>query len=159
MIKNETQTDKKGLKGSVETLKQGAPNCAKKVEVPAPVSAKRKLSWTAAVKAKETREADIERVFCAQVRTRGGWAVKMESSIRGLPDRMVMLPGGKVIFVELKSDSGKVSFYQARIHQRMQALGFDVRVIRGLSGVAEFFRELDTDSVGKVLRRWGFPGL
>ena len=32
-----------------------------------------------------------------------GWAIKLLPSVSGLPDRLVLLPGGRVIFVELKS--------------------------------------------------------
>lgn len=46
----------------------------------------------------------------------------------GIPDRMLLLPGGRLLFVETKTIGGRCSTKQKRVHARLQALGFEVRV-------------------------------
>lgn len=56
-------------------------------------------------------------------------------AMAGVPDRIVFLPGGVVIFVELKAP-GKVSTaLQVRIQQMLKDLGADVQVIDSLKAV------------------------
>ena len=47
---------------------------------------------------------------------------------RGVPDRLVILPGPVIFFVELKSPNGRLSPMQIREHKRMGDLGVDVFV-------------------------------
>jgi hypothetical protein len=51
-------------------------------------------------KALRPLESSIERRFAAEVRRRGGECLKLGQD--GWPDRIVLLPGGKVLFIELK---------------------------------------------------------
>ena len=54
------------------------------------------------------RESAIEKALVKEAKSRGGMAVKFVSpGFDGVPDRLVLLPGGKCAFVELKA-SGKV---------------------------------------------------
>lgn len=53
----------------------------------------------------------------------------------GVPDRIVFLPGGVVIFVELKAPGRTSTALQVRIQQMLKALGADVRVIDSLEDV------------------------
>ena len=44
-------------------------------------------------------ESVIERKFVMEVKKRGGWAVKFVSpGLDGVPDRLVLFPGGKAAF-------------------------------------------------------------
>ncbi len=57
----------------------------------------------------------------------GGKAYKFVSpGCTGVPDRLVCLPGGRVFFVELKSEGRKSSENQKRRQQELRELGFTV---------------------------------
>jgi hypothetical protein len=76
------------------------------------------------------REAALERSCCALARARGVWAVKILPSIAGLPDRLLLAPGGIVQFIEFKTLTGRVSPIQKRVFGLLGALGFPVEVVR-----------------------------
>lgn len=60
----------------------------------------------------------------------------------GVPDRIVLLPDGRVIFVELKTERGVLSPRQQWQIQRLRAQGADVRVLRGVKQVKDFAQEV-----------------
>jgi hypothetical protein len=51
----------------------------------------------------------------------------------GMPDMMVLLPRGETIFFEVKSEKGRVSDVQLKIHIELQALGHRVAVVRSVA--------------------------
>jgi hypothetical protein len=53
----------------------------------------------------------------------------------GIPDLMVMLPKGRVIFFELKSEKGRVSDAQLAVHLKMHGLNHDVAIVRSIDDV------------------------
>jgi len=53
----------------------------------------------------------------------------------GIPDLMVMLPKGRVVFFELKSEKGRVSDTQLAIHLKMHGLNHDVAIVRSIDDV------------------------
>lgn len=62
-----------------------------------------------------------------EVRNAGGTAYKFVSpGNTGVPDRLVCLPGGKVLFVELKSEGRKSTEKQRQQQDKLRALGFKV---------------------------------
>jgi hypothetical protein len=75
------------------------------------------------------RENRVEATLRVSVRERGGWAIKLLPSVSGLPDRIVLMPGGRLYFVELKSPTGTVKPHQTVIHNRLRTLGFVVEVL------------------------------
>jgi hypothetical protein len=75
---------------------------------------------------KETR---VESTLRVEVKKRGGWAIKFLPSVSGLPDRIILMPGGRIYFVETKSPTGTVAPHQTVVHNRLRALGFEVHVI------------------------------
>lgn len=75
------------------------------------------------------RERDVEAYLTAQVRKRGGWCVKLAPTRAGLPDRMVLLPGGRMYLVELKRPGGQISKIQTFVHSQLYDLGFIVTVL------------------------------
>ena len=94
------------------------------------------------------RENRVERTLRLATRDRGGWAVKLLPSVSGLPDRMVLLPGGRVIFVELKSPTGRVAPHQTVVHGRLLRLGFEVIVLSSPDAVKEWAKRLDATPSG-----------
>lgn len=89
------------------------------------------------------REATIEQAFVKGVKKAGGKAWKFVSPGRsGVPDRIVLLPGGKVIFVELKTETGALTPLQIEVHNQLRALGFDVRTLYGRQYVSGFLEEI-----------------
>lgn len=99
-------------------------------------------------------ESEIEKIFVDEVRRLGGKAYKWVSpGNAGVPDRMVILPDCKPIFVELKTDTGQLTRLQKIQIDRLRRLGQDVRVVKGLSGVAEFFRDIGYPEVEKKIMK------
>lgn len=75
-------------------------------------------------------ERFIEAYLVKRVKEAGGIAYKFTSpQRRSVPDRLVLLPGGRVEFVETKATGRKPTPMQLREHERLRALGFVVRVI------------------------------
>ena len=73
-------------------------------------------------------ERDIERALVGMVKSHGGMAMKWVCpGWAGVPDRIVLLPGGKIIFVELKRPKGgEVRKLQEWWHTKLRSLGFTV---------------------------------
>ena len=75
-------------------------------------------------------ERDIEAALVRRVKSLGGTCEKFTSpGRRSVPDRIITLPGGRVIFAECKAPGKKPTELQAKDHERRRALGCDVRVI------------------------------
>lgn len=73
------------------------------------------------------RESEVERQFVEAVRAAGGQALKFTSqSMNGVPDRLVLLIGGKCAFVELKAPGKQMRLLQRKRRQQLEALGFPV---------------------------------
>lgn len=87
---------------------------------------------------REVRESLVEQTLCRRVKELGGLCEKFVSSVRGVPDRLITMPGGKIIFVELKAPGCKPTKKQQRDHERRRALGCDVRVIDNLEDARAF---------------------
>ena len=59
------------------------------------------------------RERDIEKLLVEEVKKLGGRAYKWVSPGNdGVPDRIVVFPGKAPVFVELKTDTGKLTRLQ-----------------------------------------------
>lgn len=76
------------------------------------------------------RERDIERRFTATVKQAGGIALKFTSPGQdGFPDRLVLLPEGRIAFVEVKATGKAPRVLQLRRHEQLRRLGFKVYVL------------------------------
>lgn len=73
------------------------------------------------------RESAVEKHLTVEVKKRGGMSVKFVSpGLDGVPDRLVLLPGGKLAFVELKAPGKKMRSLQVHRAKQLIALGFRV---------------------------------
>lgn len=74
-------------------------------------------------------EKQIEQSLVTAVREAGGWCPKFISpGLNGMPepDRIVLMPGGRIGFVEVKAPGQKPRKLQIRRHIRLRNLGFQV---------------------------------
>lgn len=90
-------------------------------------------------------EKDIEKKLRDEVNKIRGIAYKFTSpGNSGVPDRLVLLPNGRIYFVELKRPGKEPTKLQRMQIARIQALGFDVRVIDTMQKVEDFIHEIQT---------------
>ncbi len=88
-------------------------------------------------------EKNIERHLVDGVKKLGGLCLKFVSpSTPGVPDRIIITKNGKVIFVELKTEKGRLAKLQEYIIGQMMQRGADVRVIKGMDAVKELLAEI-----------------
>lgn len=87
-------------------------------------------------------ESKIEQKLVALLRRRGAMAIKQEGTVAGVPDRLVVLDGGRCVWVELKQEHGHLRPVQEVMIARLRALGQDVRVLYGLQDVLDFVEEV-----------------
>jgi len=81
-------------------------------------------------------EKDIEKRLVAGVTALGGKAWKFVSPAhRGVSDRLVVLPGGRVWFVELKTETGHLTPLQEVFRREVQALGCNYVCLYGAADV------------------------
>ena len=82
------------------------------------------------------KERDIEALLRDGVKQLGGKAYKWVSpGNAGVPDRIVILPGGKVIFVELKQENGRLTRLQKVQQQTLRRMGVAAVTLRGAEDV------------------------
>ncbi len=91
------------------------------------------------------RENSIERHLVAEAKKRGGIAAKFVSpGLDGVPDRLVLLPEGRLGFVELKAPGKKLRPLQQRWAARLTALGFLVYCVDGAEQIGGILDEIQT---------------
>jgi len=92
-------------------------------------------------------ESEIEKKLVREIRKMGGMAYKFVSpGNTGVPDRIVILPG-VITFVELKTETGRLSPGQKRQIGKLQDLGMKVVVLHGMKELEEFLDEIRPASV------------
>lgn len=76
------------------------------------------------------REKLIEQKLVHKVKAAGGIAPKFVSpGLDGMPDRLLLLPGGRMAFVEVKAPGEKPRPLQVARHRLLTELGFKVYVL------------------------------
>ena len=76
-------------------------------------------------------ERKLETHFYDSVRRIGGMCEKVAPTRKGMPDRMVLLPGGRIYLVELKTDVGVLEPAQVEWHRKAALRGVKVQVLYG----------------------------
>lgn len=102
----------------------------------------------------EMLEKDIEKILTTEIKKLGGRAYKFISpGNSGVPDRIVVLPGGKMMFVELKAKTGSLSVLQSVQVKRLIELGQKVYVVYGLKGLKDFFNEIGAHEAAAKMQK------
>lgn len=84
-------------------------------------------------------EKDVEKAFVKRIQDLGGTAEKFTSpGRRSVPDRLCMMPGGILFFVELKAPGKAPTPKQRADHTRRRAMGFDVYIVSTMEGARAF---------------------
>lgn len=88
-------------------------------------------------------EKIVEKYLVNEIERLGGLCVKFPPLFfRGFPDRIVLLPGAVIAFVETKDTGKKPRPIQERVHAKLRKLGFRVEVIDSKEGVDDFIMTL-----------------
>ena len=88
-------------------------------------------------------ERQIEQKLVTETRKRGGMALKFVSpSFAGMPDRLLLLPDGKISFVETKAPGQKPRPIQVKRHEMLRKLGFKVFVLDAMEGIQVILDEI-----------------
>ena len=91
------------------------------------------------------REKQIEQKLVRAVKNMGGIAPKLVSpGFDGMPDRIVLLPGGRMAFVEVKAPGKVPRPLQEARHRMLRKLGFKVYVLDDAGQIGEIFDEIRT---------------
>ena len=90
------------------------------------------------------KESQIERRLVEGVKRLGGMCLKFVSpGTLGVPDRIIITAIGRVIFVELKTETGRLTKIQRYVIGEMQKRGADARVVKGIDEVKELLAEIE----------------
>lgn len=88
-------------------------------------------------------EKVVERKLVELVKINGGICIKLLcDQLIGLPDRMCLFPGHKIVFVELKTAGQKPKRIQTYMHNKLRTLGFRVEVIDTVESVVNFIDDI-----------------
>jgi hypothetical protein len=94
------------------------------------------------------KESAIEKRLKKEILKIGGKALKFVSpGVTGVPDRIVLLPHGRIIFIELKAPGEKPSPIQEYRAKELRALGFDVRCIDSVEKIRELIKEVRGNAI------------
>lgn len=97
--------------------------------------------------AKAKKESAVEKKLVDGVREMGGECLKFVSpSMAGVPDRIILLPGGRVSFVEVKREGETLSDKQRRFMQWLRENDFHAAAVYGV---------VDVEVALCNLRKWG----
>lgn len=85
----------------------------------------------------------IEKKLVKAVSSMGGLALKFFSVwFTGVPDRIVLMPDGRIYFVELKTTGKELQPRQVIVIALLRRLGFKVYVIDDVCGLDNFLKEI-----------------
>jgi len=89
------------------------------------------------------REKETEKKLVREVKLRGGICPKFTSpGFDGMPDRLVLLPGGRIAFVEVKAPGCEPRPLQRARHRLLKKLGFKVYVLDDYEKIGEILDEI-----------------
>lgn len=102
-----------------------------------------KLSFLSICHGGKMREKDVERKLVSAVRNAGGLALKFVSpGMAGVPDRLLLFPGGRAVFCEVKAPGEKPRPLQVHRMEQLRKLGFRVYVVDSREKVEKIVEEI-----------------
>ena len=92
---------------------------------------------------RDKREKQVELALVKAARKRGGIALKFVSpAFDGVPDRLVLMPGGHMGFVEVKAPGQKPRPLQVSRHRLLMGLGFQVFTLNDITAIPRMLDEI-----------------
>ena len=92
-------------------------------------------------------EKIIERKLVKKAKNMGGLALKFISpGYDGVPDRIVLFPGGRIAFVEVKAPGKTLRPLQVRRKRQLESLGFKVYVLDAAEQIDEILKAIGGDA-------------
>lgn len=89
------------------------------------------------------REKEVEQRLVKTVKDMGGMCLKFVSpGVAGVPDRIVLLPGKRIAFVELKAPGEKPRALQIKRMKQLSSLGFSCHVIDDTAKIGGMLDEI-----------------
>ena len=93
------------------------------------------------------REKELEHKFVMEIKRVGGLALKFTSpGFDGMPDRLALLPGGRLAFVEVKTPGKKPRPLQVARHKLLRRLGFKAYVLDSEEQITRIIDEMGGDA-------------
>lgn len=79
---------------------------------------------------RKVRESSVEKFLVKKCEERGWRCLKfLSTNCVGMPDRLIVLPGGRVEWAEIKTDGGELTEMQKFRHEELRKLGHAVHVV------------------------------
>lgn len=92
-------------------------------------------------------EKEIERKLVKQTKACDGMCLKFTSpSLTGIPDRIILLPKGKIGFVEVKGPGQRPRPIQIKRIKQLKNLGFKVFVLDDENDIDKILKEIGGDA-------------
>lgn len=88
-----------------------------------------------------TLESTVEQRAREKVEASGGLLLKL-TCLRGIPDRLLVVPGGRVAFLEYKRPGEDPRKLQKYWQRQLKALGFHAETVYTVERTLEIFEEL-----------------
>ena len=86
-------------------------------------------------------EKYLDKLLVKTVKDNEGLCIKLVTThFTGLPDRLCLLPGGRIFFAEIKTTNKKPRKIQSVVHSKLRGLGFDVFVIDNSDFIKSLFK-------------------
>jgi hypothetical protein len=99
-------------------------------------------------------EKQVEAKFRKRIREIGGYALKFVSpGCSGVPDRLVFLPKGKIVLVEIKKPGERLRPLQLLMKEKFEKLGFTYYVIDSYERVEEMIHEVHSTQLSEICHR------
>jgi hypothetical protein len=93
-----------------------------------------------------TRESTLEKRLVREVKRIGGIAPKWTApGSRGVPDRIVILPNGKTVYVEMKAPGKPLTPLQEHWANRLRILGHSVYKLDSPETIDQFISEVSRE--------------
>ena len=89
-------------------------------------------------------EKKLEKRLSNEVKALGGWSIKLPAYIvRGLPDRLLLMPHGRAYFAEIKTTGEDLTPVQKLVRSKIEALGFKVYKIDSEEALSLTLKEIE----------------